>query len=537
MIAVQLISWGWKSTAIVLLALLGARAARSRAAADRAIILRAAMMALLSLPLLGVMLSTRLFLGMPQDMGEPVVALGGAPSAAPPPAAASTGLGAGGVAIHALDGSTIIGLLYLAGLLVVGARLLLGLRTLRRWTARAEPVEHPQWRRILAETAAAMGVSPPRLLLSGDAPGPLSWGIFRPVILIDEASMRRTGDAAAILLHELAHVVRRDWIGLILARAALCLFWFNPFVWLLARRLEDETESAADQRAACALGATAYAQILVDYARQTWFSPVPALTIASTRRRLSWRIRTLLDGNDRAPAGRVGRAGITLAAAAAAVILAVTAVLVPVTTTLVIEKAGDGGHAVPARKFFPYLARYYSFPAAERSKVEIAYRFTVGGKSAANLGLALDVGGRRALIPLDPGGWARRLPSAAELAAGAAVLAVRAPLQPVRLDIRPNLQTSIAPAREIKAADCVQAVSQVDAGARKAMGLLGFFLSKVTAVTFPGAGSGVAILADGRSVKLPQLQGSPAFDPRAMPSARLIRLARTPTIVDLEIGS
>ena len=93
--------------------------------------------------------------------------------------------------------------------------------------------------------------------------------------------MRRTGDAAAILLHELGHVVRRDWLALILARLAIGLFWFNPLVWLLARRLEDETESAADQRAARALGAASYAQILVDYARQSWFSPVPALTIAS----------------------------------------------------------------------------------------------------------------------------------------------------------------------------------------------------------------------------------------------------------------
>jgi beta-lactamase regulating signal transducer with metallopeptidase domain len=534
MIAVLLLAWGWKSTAIVLLAMLAGRAARGRPAADRAAILLAAAAALLILAIFRFASLPQLSLGMPQDMSGPVAQIGGASTAAPPSAAAPAGFAAGGIASYAFDGPAIVGLVYLAGLLFLATHLLLGIRTLRRWTACAEAVAHPEWRRILAETAAAMGARPPRLLLSGHVPGPLSWGIFRPVILIDETSMRRTGDATAILMHELAHIVRRDWIGMILARVALILFWFNPFVWLLMRRLEDETESAADQRAARALGVTFYAQILVDYARQSWFSRVPALTMASTRRRLAKRIHALLSDKGEAPAGPVGRAGVAFAAAAAAVTLAVTVVALPLTTALLISAAGNGGRPVPARIVFPYLARYYAFPATERSRVEIAYRFTIGGKPAHSLGLTLDVGGRRAPIPLDAGGWARRLPSAAELAANAAVFAVRAPRQPVQLDIRPNLQTSIAPAREISAADCALAISQVQGGAKKAMGLLGFFLSKIRAVTFPGAVSGVAILENGRTVPLPQLEGSPAYDPQAIPSARLIRLARTPTIVDLE---
>ena len=64
--------------------------------------------------------------------------------------------------------------------------------------------------------------------------------------------------------------------------------------------------------------------------------------------------------------------------------------------------------------------------------------------------------------------------------------------------------------------------------------LQGLLLSRVRTVTFPGAGSGVAVLSDGRMVALPRIMGAPAFDPAAIPSARLIRLARMPTVVDLE---
>jgi hypothetical protein len=50
----------------------------------------------------------------------------------------------------------------------------------------------------------------------------------------------------AVILHELAHVRRRDYLTHLLAYAALALNWFNPLAHLAFRRLHVEREQAAD---------------------------------------------------------------------------------------------------------------------------------------------------------------------------------------------------------------------------------------------------------------------------------------------------
>jgi hypothetical protein len=348
--------------------------------------------------------------------------------------------------------------------------------------------------------------------------------LARPVILIDESSAARLEDALAILSHELAHVARRDWAALIFTRLVAILFWFNPLVWLLARQLEDETEKAADHKAAGELGSAQYAETLVRYARRDRHWRIPALTIAAGRRRLSGRILALLSDEERPPIGLPGRAGAAL----------VGAVLISALAAVgFVANASIGDGVVAAERLFPELDHYYAVPAAERSKVALSYALTVDGKPPAGLRLVLEVGGRRTLLPLAGNGRIERVPSATDFAAHARIV-VQGPPGRHNVEIEPNLQTSIAPAREISAADCALAVAQVKAASRKIMGLRGFFLSRVKAVTFPGAGSGVALLAGGRIVSLPRLNGVPAYDPAVIRSARSIRLARAPTFIDLQ---
>jgi hypothetical protein len=64
--------------------------------------------------------------------------------------------------------------------------------------------------------------------------------------------------------------------------------------------------------------------------------------------------------------------------------------------------------------------------------------------------------------------------------------------------------------------------------------MMAMLAPKVKAATFIGAGSGVAVMADGKTVPLPLIKGAPAYDPEAVKGARTIRLAKMPSVVSLE---
>ena len=50
----------------------------------------------------------------------------------------------------------------------------------------------------------------------------------------------------AVLLHELAHLRRRDPLWQLVAHCGLALHWFNPLAWFAVRRLRIEQERACD---------------------------------------------------------------------------------------------------------------------------------------------------------------------------------------------------------------------------------------------------------------------------------------------------
>lgn len=51
-----------------------------------------------------------------------------------------------------------------------------------------------------------------------------------------------------IVAHELAHIRHHHWVDLLIARAVVCLQWYNPAAWLLLSELRDVHEYEADAR-------------------------------------------------------------------------------------------------------------------------------------------------------------------------------------------------------------------------------------------------------------------------------------------------
>jgi beta-lactamase regulating signal transducer with metallopeptidase domain len=192
------------------------------------------------------------------------------------------------------DPSSLIAILYLGGLAMVLLRIGAGLLTLRRWTREASPVADSNWLDAMARVRPAG--TQVRLLVSNACDAPLSWGWLRPVIMLDRDTLERPEDADAILAHEVAHIERRDWPALMMTRASVALFWFNPLAWLLERELVQQAEEAADSSALARVEPARYAQTLVSCARHSRTVLVPANSMAPRASGLRRRVSAILEG-------------------------------------------------------------------------------------------------------------------------------------------------------------------------------------------------------------------------------------------------
>ena len=297
-----LIEMGWKSALVAGAALIAGLLLKSRSAQDKAAMLRLAVSLVLLLPLISL-LGPALQLENPMA-GEaaaamPDLAMLAALDAAPGVQAAAE---APASAPSLLDRpGFLLGLIYLAGLATLVLRLAGGYMTLQRWTWAAQEVESPVWRKALESARIVAGDKRgTRLLLSESVPAPLSWGWSQPVILIDQETFDRPEDADAVLAHEMAHVVRADWVALMLSRLAVVFFWFNPLVWWLDREMIQQSEEAADAKAVADVEPAHYAQTLMSCIMHSRGGMVPANSIRPSRNGLSRRIYAVLDGRARA---------------------------------------------------------------------------------------------------------------------------------------------------------------------------------------------------------------------------------------------
>lgn len=181
---------------------------------------------------------------------------------------------------------------------------------------------------------------------------------------------------------------------------------------------------------------------------------------------------------------------------------------------------------VKLSKVFPFLDKYLAIPAGERNRFTLAYTFLADGKPGGGLKAAIvEPDGRRTPLAFAPDGRALRLPNAAQLASASFVADAPAA---TKLGVRLALEPLIAPSQELAARDLELSLSQANAGMAKAGGLIAFAMPKLTGVSFPGAGSGKARLANGAEVPLPVADGAPFYDPKALKGAAVIVLAHVP---------
>lgn len=101
---------------------------------------------------------------------------------------------------------------------------------------------------LLARVTREQSVRPPALRITEAVPVPAISGLIRPTILLPSATLERLDETELrlVLLHELAHLHRRDlWLNWLLALLQ-AVHWFNPVIWWAFHRVRVEAEGAAD---------------------------------------------------------------------------------------------------------------------------------------------------------------------------------------------------------------------------------------------------------------------------------------------------
>jgi hypothetical protein len=136
-----------------------------------------------------------------------------------------------------------------------------------------------------------------RLRTSPSESGPLTWGVVRPVVLLPKASVTWPRERlTSVLLHEAAHVRRKDCLCRLIAILASALYWPNPLVWLAARAMRADAECAADDAVLMAgVKPTRYAEHLVGLAREYSGVAFAVSLSMAERRTLDSRVEAILD--------------------------------------------------------------------------------------------------------------------------------------------------------------------------------------------------------------------------------------------------
>lgn len=144
--------------------------------------------------------------------------------------------------------SDIVWTVWIGGLVVCVAVLFVGLARLATIARRATRVDSGNWMQVAEDIQAAYGLRRRITILQTDAPDLLAtFGIFHPRVLLPAHASGWSNDRIrTVLLHELAHVRRHDWLVQMAAEALRCVYWFNPLMWIACARLRCESEYACD---------------------------------------------------------------------------------------------------------------------------------------------------------------------------------------------------------------------------------------------------------------------------------------------------
>ncbi|MFA5863704.1 MAG: M56 family metallopeptidase [Phycisphaerae bacterium] len=268
--------------------------------------------------------------------------------------------------------------------------MLLSIRLLASWLwtqqikhSRTLPVPTRRQEQFL-DLARRIGVSRPvRLLESALTAVPIVIGHLRPVILLPASALTglTPSQLEAILIHELAHIRRYDYLVNLIQTVIETLLFYHPAVWWVSRRIRIERENCCDDLAVQFCGdRLTYARALVtmEELRQDHGQLAVAADGGSLLSRIQ-RLVNLPTNSFASPRWMAGMAGL------ATVIILLTGLTLS-TYVLAADKSQDQKTDLSSDQLLQKISKTYTSARQEFRNVEIVasvreYQWNAGGKN------------------------------------------------------------------------------------------------------------------------------------------------------------
>lgn len=179
-------------------------------------------------------------------------------------------------------------------------RLLAGVYSVSRLSRKGERLHGYPWQHLFMLFRKTFSLKRQvRLVKHHRVRTPMTWGILKPVILMPPKAKDWPIEYSwPVLFHELSHIKRWDFVVTLLSRLAGALYWFNPLIWLVLKRLHVEQEKACDEMVLrSGIKPSTYATSLLHIKQNQdrgWGHGTTALAMAE-KSAISERLTTILD--------------------------------------------------------------------------------------------------------------------------------------------------------------------------------------------------------------------------------------------------
>jgi bla regulator protein BlaR1 len=189
-------------------------------------------------------------------------------------------------------------------LLLQMVRLLMGVRHVQRLRSTSTSEPDSFWKEKVASLVSELRLNPRIMLLESQlVKAPMVIGWLKPVILMPVGFMAQLHQSQVelILLHELAHIKRMDYVVNFFQHIAEIVFFFNPAVLWVSHLLRDEREACCDYMAVGGRveNKKAYLEALVYFQENTMKVPSLAPAFPGTKNHLLNRVKRIIYGQNK----------------------------------------------------------------------------------------------------------------------------------------------------------------------------------------------------------------------------------------------